>query len=178
MPSRRSLFRALFVLPFLPLVRMLGAVKAKPTATLTIGDTVLPVQKWEMSGALDGVPLYTNWPQTTTTPHIIEDWGFAERQRVEAFIEKHGLKEHYERFLGIVKDCFPASSHIYTHIMYEPDCPDDEWLSVEVDVEGSLEEVLVQDRAFSLRQCEEIPNAVSGYLRLSLDVITDGGKHV
>ena len=84
MPSRRSLFRALFVLPFLPLARMLGTAKAHDAG---LGGYLLPdhlakdaVRDMNSAiapglfnttqvvatpttpiGTLYGVPLHTNW---------------------------------------------------------------------------------------------------------------------
>ena len=105
MPSRRSLFRALFVLPFLPLARMLGTAKAHDAG---LGGYLLPdhlakdaVRDMNSAiapglfnttqvvatpttpiGTLDGVPLHTNWPQTVrvrdTEGGPWETWTMAE----------------------------------------------------------------------------------------------------
>jgi hypothetical protein len=84
------------------------------------------------------------------------------------FAQKHRLIPHLETAVRLANDSFNNIKKIYLTFEPDPEIPSLHGIAINVKAEGTLDELVQQDRTFALRFAQEIPDKVRSKISLFL----------
>jgi hypothetical protein len=94
--------------------------------------------------------------------------GLEASDEVWDFAQKHQLVPHLETAVRLAKESFRDIRRTYLTFEPDPEIPSLHGIAINVKAEGTVDELVQQDRAFALRFAQEIPDKVRSKISLFL----------
>lgn len=89
---------------------------------------------------------------------------------VRRFCAKHGIEQYLSSTIELVKSCFEDIRELYLEIEEDPETGE-EWLSINVTVAGTIEEVLASYEQYTSRLLSRVPWPQRSKFRLSYNIV-------
>ena len=73
------------------------------------------------------------------------------------FCEREGALDALRVAIDLVQQYFPEARELRAELMWDPDDPDDEWISLTYKVQGSLDDIRARDKQMMDHWIAEVP---------------------
>ena len=123
----------------------------------------------EQSQVAESVASYTISPAAATATLATKSRriaGLEAPNDVWEFAEKHRLAPHLETAVRLAKESFHDIRKTYLTFEPDPEIPSLDGIAVNIKVQGTLDELLQQDRSFASRYVQAVPDEYRGKMSL------------
>ncbi len=85
------------------------------------------------------------------------------------FCAEHGLLDHLRTAIALVRECFPDARALRGDVIADPES-DAPWVTLTVEISGSVEDLIARDDCFMQRWNEAVPWPDSDRIVTTLDI--------
>ncbi len=90
---------------------------------------------------------------------------------IRRFCEDEKLEPHLKRALELIEEHFPDAQGLHAELVWNPEYPDDTWVSLMVTLSGSLSQIIERDDRFVDDWIARIPWPESDKIVVDLDIV-------
>jgi len=123
----------------------------------------------EQSQVAESVASYVILPSAATATMAAKSRriaGLEASNEVWEFAQKHRLVPHLETTVHLAKELFHDIRKTYLTFEPDPEIPSLDGIAVNIKVQGTLEELVQQDRSFASRFVQAVPDECRGKISL------------